>query len=77
MDSIDIISYGAFFCIGFFCFFSAMKDADWFMNHRKARFFVDAMGRPKSRILYMVLGLAIAGVGIAGIVAAYNGVTLL
>jgi hypothetical protein len=48
------------------------KEWDWFMNHRKARFFVNIFGRNGARLFYIILGLAISGVGIAGITGLVN-----
>lgn len=57
MDAIDIITVLIILAGGFFCFFSAFNDYDWFMNHRKAAFFVMAFGRTRARLFYMALGI--------------------
>ena len=44
---------------GLFSIICAYKDFDWFMNHRKARFMVNVIGRKGARIFYGVLGLAV------------------
>jgi hypothetical protein len=43
----------------------AALDWDWFMNHRKVRFFVTAFGRFGARLMYGVLGLVLFGLGCA------------
>ena len=55
------------FFVGFFSVFCAVKDYNWFMNHRKAQFFVKLFGRNGARFFYILLGLVIMG----GAVAAY------
>ncbi|MEO1134086.1 MAG: immunity 17 family protein [Cyanobacteria bacterium J06639_1] len=37
---------------------------NWFMNSRRARFFSAIMTRTGARIFYVILGLAIAGLGV-------------
>jgi len=50
---------------GLFSIVAAAKDWDWFMTHHKARFFVWAFGRNGARVLYGILGLILAGIGVA------------
>lgn len=50
--------------IGLFTIVSAMADWDWFFEHRKAKFFVDAFGRDGARIFYGALGCAIIFLGL-------------
>lgn len=57
--------------IGIFALCGAIMDWDWFMNHRKARFFVQIFGRTGARIFYGLLGTAIiiaGGLMVAGII---------
>jgi len=49
-----------FVAIGVFTFVCAAFDFDWFMNHRKAKLFVNVMGRDGARVFYMVIGAVIA-----------------
>ena len=42
---------------GLFTIFCAAKDFDWFMNHHKARFFVNIFGRDGARVFYGILGV--------------------
>lgn len=49
---------------GAFCAFSAFKNYDWFMEHRKAWLFVKLFGRSGARAIYIVLGLAMMAGGI-------------
>ncbi len=59
--SIDGIFIAA---IGGFCIAAAAFDWNFFMNHRKARVFVELFGRGGARIFYGALGLAIGIVGV-------------
>lgn len=57
--------FGLFFiAAGLFSVAGAVYDWDWFMNHRKARFFVAIFGRTGARIWYALLG---AGLAVAGV----------
>ena len=50
---------------GSFSVAGAVQDWDFFMESRRARLFVTLLGRSGARAFYVVLGLAIAGVGVA------------
>ena len=50
--------------IGIFALCGAVFDWDWFMNNRKARFFVSLLGRTGARIFYALLGSGIATIGV-------------
>ncbi len=52
-----------FMAIGLFSVVCAAFDFEWFMNHRKARFFVRILGRTGARVFYIVLGAAILVLG--------------
>ena len=41
---------------GIFTIVCVVKDYDWFMEHRKARFFVSIFGRTGTRVIYGILG---------------------
>ena len=49
---------------GAFATCGAVGDWDWFMNHRKARFFVRFLGRPGTRVFYGMLGAGLVTVGV-------------
>ncbi len=49
--------------IGVFALCGAAFDWEFFMNHRKARFFIRILGRPGTRIFYGLLGSALVVVG--------------
>ncbi len=49
---------------GVFSIVCAVKDYDWFMENHKAWLFVKLFGRNGARIVYALLGLALAGVGV-------------
>lgn len=53
-----IVAAGAFSLSG------AVFDWEWFMNHRKARPFVEAFGRESARMLYGFLGFALIAFGL-------------
>ena len=53
---------------GVFSICGAIFDWDWFINSRKARFFVSILGRTGARIFYGVLGVGIVVLG--GLLAA-------
>jgi len=42
----------------------AMFNWDWFMNDRRAAFFVSVFGRTGARVFYALLGIALIGIGI-------------
>ena len=52
---------------GAFSVAGAIADWDWFMESRKARFFVKVLGRTGARIFYGLLGLALIALGLAGL----------
>ncbi len=56
-------------CCGIFSAVCALKDMDWFMEHRKARMLVRIIGRTGTRVFYTVLGAAIFAVGAVLLVA--------
>ena len=47
------------FVSGALCIFCSIMDYDWFMNHRKAKFFVNIFGRIGTRIFYIILGAVV------------------
>jgi small neutral amino acid transporter SnatA (MarC family) len=56
---------------GAFAICGAAFDWEWFMNHRKAQFFVRLFGRNGTRVFYAVLGSALVVLGVlmaAGII---------
>jgi small neutral amino acid transporter SnatA (MarC family) len=54
-----------FMAIGLFAISGSLFDWEWFMTHRKTRFFVAVFGRTGARIFYALLGLLLVGLGIA------------
>lgn len=48
---------------GLFSLCGAILNWDWYMNHRKARFFVRVFGREGARVFYGVLGLILIVLG--------------
>lgn len=66
------MKYLIFSACGVFAICASVFDWDFFMNHRKAQFFVNTIGRTGARIFYFILGVALLALGIlmaAGIVA--------
>jgi len=53
-----------FLAIGLFAICGAGYDWEWFMNHRKARFFVAVLTRTGARIFYALLGGGLATLGV-------------
>ncbi|MCL2053742.1 MAG: immunity 17 family protein [Oscillospiraceae bacterium] len=45
--------------VGVFAIFCSIKDYDWFMESRKARFIVRLLGREGARLFYIILGILI------------------
>ncbi len=48
---------------GIVSFLGARNEWGWFMNHPKARFFINLMGRHWARLFYMGLGVVLAAIG--------------
>lgn len=48
---------------GLFSICGAVLDWDFFINSRKARFFVSTLGRTGARVFYGILGLVIVVMG--------------
>ncbi|MBM4004241.1 MAG: hypothetical protein FJ295_13295 [Planctomycetes bacterium] len=59
MNPIGLILVAA----GLFSISGAVFDWDFFINSRKARFFVSILGRTGARIFYGILGLIIVVIG--------------
>jgi len=49
---------------GLFAVAGGVLDWEWFMNNRKAQVFVNWLGRGGARVFYIILGLAIAILGL-------------
>ena len=49
---------------GVFAICGAGFDWEWFMNHRKAQFFVRLLGRTGTRVFYGLLGTALVVLGV-------------
>ena len=62
-----------FILVGIFSLAGAGFNWDWFMEHRKARFFTKILGgRERARIFYLVLGVAFLIFGTLGIIGIIN-----
>lgn len=48
---------------GIFSITAVLGNWDWFMNHRKARFFIAILGRTGTRIFYGILGTLLLVLG--------------
>lgn len=57
-----IISWLVVFC-GLFALAGAIADSYWFFNQRRARFWVDRLGRSGARCFYSILGIAVTVLG--------------
>lgn len=64
MESEQIAMLLVGFLGGGFSLAGAIFNWDWFMNNRRARFFVGIFGRQGARIFYAILGLFLIGLGI-------------
>ena len=56
-----------FIAIGAFAVAGAVMDWDFFMDNPRARIFYKLLGRNGARGFYFLLGVAVAGVGLAGL----------
>jgi hypothetical protein len=50
-------------CAGVFTVLGAVMDWDFFMNNRRAKLFVSLFGRQGARVVYVILGVFLVGVG--------------
>ena len=55
-----------FIVVGIFSTLGGVFNWEWFMNARKARFIVQIFSRTGARIFYIILGLALASLGVLG-----------
>lgn len=53
--------------LGIFTIAGAVLDWSWFMNNRRAQFFVNMFSYNGARIFYVILGGAIAVIGALGL----------
>ncbi len=53
--------------IGIFVLVCAAMDQDWFMQSRKAQYFVNVFGRNGARIFYGIIGVFFIVLGLCGI----------
>lgn len=61
----EMFAKGAFAILaGIFTIVCAAADFDFFMGNRKAKFFVNLMGREGARFFYAVLGFIMCGLGV-------------
>jgi hypothetical protein len=51
------------FLSGLLCIVAAILDWDWFFDNWRASLFVNLFGRGGARIVYVILGLILIGVG--------------
>lgn len=49
---------------GIFSITGAVMNWDWFINSRRAHFFVQIFGRNGARVFYIILGIALIAIGI-------------
>ncbi len=57
---------GFFVLAGLFSFAGAVFDWEWFMTNPRAALFVRILGRNGARIVYALLGIFLAILGLAG-----------
>jgi hypothetical protein len=58
-----------FIFAGLFSAAGALFEWPWFMEHRRARFFVRILGYTGARMFYLLLGV---GLGIFGVIYTFN-----
>jgi len=64
-ESVLEVLFGLVLCgMGVFSICGAVFDWDFFMESRKARFWVNIVGRNGARVGYVVLGLGVAMLGL-------------
>lgn len=61
----DLIAYIIIFLAGIFSILGGVFNWNWFMNNRRARFFVKVFGRGGARIFYIILGVVLLVLGVA------------
>ncbi|HEX9451133.1 MAG TPA: immunity 17 family protein [Burkholderiales bacterium] len=62
MSSRTVIIFA--FLAGIFVLVAVVSDWNWFFEHPKAKFLVDAFGRKGARVFYGVLGCALLILGL-------------
>ena len=66
-------SFGLLFmALGAFALCGAGFDWEWFMNARKARFFIAILGRTGARVFYGLLGTACVVIGLLATIGAID-----
>jgi hypothetical protein len=63
MDRKDILTW-ILVSAGAFSICGGAFDWDWFMNSRKAQFWLKLFGRQGARMFYVILGVVIAAIGV-------------
>jgi hypothetical protein len=67
MTTEQIVLVGIIAVMGGFSLAGAIANWDWFMESRKAAFIVKILGRNGARIFYGILGAALVGFAIYGV----------
>lgn len=57
-----------FICLGLFSIIASLLNLDWYFQTDGAKIFVRKLGRNGARIFYAVLGTALIGCGILGLI---------
>lgn len=57
-----------FIALGIFSIVAAVFNIDWYFQTSGAATFVNKLGRTGARIFYILLGVALVGCGIAGLI---------
>ena len=57
-----------FICLGLFSIIASLLNLDWYFQTDGAKMFVRKLGRNGARIFYAVLGVALIGCGILGLI---------
>lgn len=59
ITSASIFLAVVFTCVGVFAIVAALASWDWFFNSPNVRILTGRLSRPKARVVYFVIGLAI------------------
>lgn len=67
MDPSEYFILFVFIALGAFSIIASVLDLDWYFQTSGADMFVRRFGRKGARIFYVLLGIALIGCGIAGL----------
>ena len=68
MEPTDYFLLAIFIALGIFSLIAAIFNFDWYFETSGAATFVNKLGRKGARIFYALLGLALIGCGVLGLI---------